>query len=216
MKIISFLILLSYSAIFYCQEDSVKIEGRLFDSYSNLPIENYKVVLLKNYGSKVDSIKTDRHGKFNFHFATPDYYYLLFSDDGYIEKTYSSVDTNSIVNVSVKLRPQNRRYTYNDIDSTLIGKKMKTAFKNLSLDITDVNKIYEPPGILRGIDFELGDSTEVYLLTNRTPQRRFNRKEFMKLRIVGVCILKVDGSTNCYGEASPFVIRFENKYFINE
>jgi hypothetical protein len=216
MRIYTLIYFIIFSSGIFSQADSVKIIGRLVDSYSHKPIENFEVILTKKYGTQIKKTKTDKNGKFEFEDFKSESIYIILSDTGYIEKHLFFKDTNSIVNLEFKLRSRKHTLSHYDIDSTMIGSKVKQILKIFSLDITDINEINEPPGISRGFDFELGDSTIVYIFTERTPSFRRDERDWMNQKIIGIGISRIDGLISYYGEGKPLIIGLYNKYLIEE
>ncbi len=198
----------------YGQSDSVRIKGHLINSFTKDPIVNFEVILSKKYGTQIKTTTTDKNGNFEFIDLISKSFLLILSDSGFIEKSIYSKDSTSIVNFEIRLRPKNQSHSYHDIDSTIIGSKIKLVLNKFTLDNTDINEIHEPPFISRGFDFELGDSTIVYIFTERFPIFRRNERKWLNQKVIGVGISRVDGTTNYYGDGRPFIIRLSNKYLI--
>lgn len=214
MKLRFLLSFIIYTTFTFSQSDSVKIRGTVIDSYTRAPIEHFNVVLSKKYGSQLSTIKTDKNGNFEFNELKSEFIYIILSDSGYIRKSISSRDTSSVVNFTVKLRPQNHVHSQIDVDSTLVGSRIKNVLQEFRLEASDINEISEPPGISRGFDFELGDSTIVYIFTERTPYFKRNERKWKNQKIIGVGIARMDGTTSYFGDGRPLIIRLTNKYLI--
>lgn len=54
------------------------------------------------------------------------------------------------------------------LDSCLLGQTLQTAITKLKADTSQFLSIDEPPGILRGITIDLGDTCEITLVVPRT------------------------------------------------
>ena len=76
-----------------------------------------------------------------------------------------------IVILSCKSKIEQSVITTHDIekiDSLLLGDSLKNAIEKLKVDTSQFYAFEEPPGILRGISINLGDSCNIDLYVNRT------------------------------------------------
>ena len=211
-KIIFGLFFLQIATFSFSQTDSVLVKGILTDAISRKPIQNYEVVLSSNYGTQLLKTKTDNIGRFEIKTVKKKFLIEL-NNQQYIDKSIYITDTNKVIDLEIILRPRNQSLTHFYIDSTVINTKIKSVAKKFTLDLTDLHEIIEPPGALRGFDFELGDSTIIYLFIDRTSSFRHTKRKLYKMRIIGLGISRKDGIINYYGEGRPYIIRLNNKYF---
>lgn len=211
-KIIFGLFFLQIITFSYCQTDSVLVKGTLIDAISRKPIKNYKVVLSSKYGNHLLNAVTDNKGRFEFN-TEKKKCFLELKNQEYIDKSIYITDTNEVIDLEIKLRPRNQSLTYLDIDSTLINSKIRSVAKKFTLDLTDLNMINEPPGALRGFDFELADSTMIYLFVDRTKSYGRKKRQLYKQRIIGIGISRNNGEVYFFGEGKPLKISLKNKYF---
>ncbi|MEN9440117.1 MAG: hypothetical protein RLZ33_193 [Bacteroidota bacterium] len=211
-KIIFGLFFLQIVTFSFSQTDSVLVKGILTDAISRKPIQNYKVVLTSKYGTHLLNTITDNKGRFEFN-TEKKKYFLELNNQQYIDKSIYITDTNKVIDLEIILRPRNQRLTNLDIDSTVINSKIKAVAKKFTLDLTDLHEITEPPGVLRGFDFELGDSTIIYLFVDRTSSFRQTKRKLYNQKIIGLGISRKNGEINYYGDGRPYIITLHNKYY---
>jgi hypothetical protein len=195
------------------QLDSVLIKGVLIDAISKQPIQNYELVLSSNFGTQVQTTKTDNCGRFQIKTVNKKYY-LELKNPHYIDKSFFLTGTKQTLNLEIALRPRNQGITYLNIDSTLIHSTIKSIAKKFTLDFSDLNQINEPTGIIRGFHFELGDSTIIYLFIERTVYLKQSKSKLFKKRIIGLAISRNNGVTTYYGDGKPYIMKLHNKYFV--
>ncbi len=211
-KIIFGLFFLQIVTFSFSQTDSVLVKGVLTDAISRKPIQNYEVVLSSNYGTQLLKTRTNNNGRFELKTIKKKYIIELNSQQ-YIDKSFYLRETNNVIDLEIILRPRNQSLTYLDIDSTIINSTIKSVAKKFTLDFTDLNEINEPPGALRGFDFELGDSTIIYLFVDRTASYIQTKRKLYKMKIIGLAISRKNGEINYYGEGKPLKVGLYNKYF---
>lgn len=211
-KIIFSLFFLQLVAFSFGQQDSAVIKGTLKDAISKKPIQKYTVILSSKYGTYLNSTVTDIKGRFEFKIEKKKFQ-LEFNNQEYIDKSFFINDTNDVINLNVNLRPRNQTLTYADIDSSVINSKVRTVAKKFTLDLTDLDIISEPPGALRGFEFELPDSSIIYLFIERTGYFRKNKRKLLKQKIIGLGISRNNGEVYFFGEGKPLKVSLNNKYF---
>jgi hypothetical protein len=206
------LFFLQIATFSYSQTDSVLIKGILIDAISRKPIQNYKVILSSKYGTHLINDVTDNKGRFEFK-TEKKKYFLELNNQQFIDKSIYITDTNEVIDLEIKLRPRNQNWTYLDIDSTLIKSKIRSIAKKYTIDLTDLNMINEPPGALRGFDFELADSTIIYLFIDRTKSFGRKKRQLYKQKIIGIGVARNNGEVYFFGEGKPLILSLKNKYF---
>jgi hypothetical protein len=201
----------------YGQSDSIAISGNVTNSISKNSIKGVSVIYVIGYGKDSVITNTDKTGEFQITIPrTKHLNYLSFVHPDYLKKNINLSHLELKKNLNIKIRERKIAKTSTNLDSSLIGKSVSKILKTLELEINDLHIIYEPPGICRGFEIELGDSSFVKLYIERfgghNPYKG-TTKVFRK-PMIGYCIASMDGKTVNVGTG----IRYQcfNEYVIWE
>jgi hypothetical protein len=195
-------------------QDSTKVSGLLIDSYSKKILPNMALSVSSSFGTDRQIIKTDSNGKFNTLIPRNKLASISYNGSRFIEKSIYIRSNDESEQVQFTLRSTNGFPITADIDSTLISQKIGTMLKNYNLELSDLNPIFEPPGICRGFIFQLADSTTINVFIQRTVwlgERK--RSTVAKEKIIGLAIAKLNGEVEAYGTGKPLISVIRNKYF---
>jgi hypothetical protein len=191
--------------------DSTIVMGKLICSESKKPLSGFFVSLIYKYNSELHGL-TDSLGLFTFTIPKEQSYSLIVVHPNYVEKTIFVNSSEKKIQL-LKVRPRANASTVSDIDTNLIGKSVKQLLKANKMEFDDMHVIFEPPGICRGLQFELGDSTTVNVFINRAVY--FNHlpaKKILKQKITGFTLAPVNGQVEYFGSGRPPVNNVENRY----
>lgn len=196
-------------------QDSTNVSGILTDSYNNKPIANLTLIVSYSYIQK-KYIRTNSDGKFKFQVPNNESFSISYEGSEYIEKSIYIPQSKLKDPIQLNLRSTTIFSEISQIDSTLVSQKVSTIMKKYHLDFSDINPIFEPPGICRGFRFQMADSTTINIFIERTFWV-FGMKEnvVIKEKVIGMAIAKLNGDIETYGEGKPLVYDITNKYYKN-
>jgi len=194
-------------------DDSVSISGKLINRCKDIPASNIKVTITRTYGMHPIETFTDSNGCFNFTYPKSKDYYLCFDDPDYILKSVTIKDS-IFREFEIRERACSLKPLY--FSRRLLGKSVKSVLEKEKLSKDDLAVIQEPPFIIRGLSFEIGDSSQIFLFVQRLPYNRENPENYREEKIIGVAIAKPNGAIKFFGKGLPLVCSLENKYFLEE
>lgn len=165
---------------------------------------NVKVYLIND---NILPIITDKKGRFHFFDSSYNdhHYSLYFEKSGYLSKkielNFFKYNKDSLNNIIVVLR--NRSSVI--IDTTLItendlGIKIKDAIIKYKLDIQEMKIEEEPPGVFRGIETELSDSSILYLQFPRNECLDRDSLDLMNQVITGIGLINKNCDIKYFGK----------------
>jgi hypothetical protein len=193
-------------------QDSINVSGILIDSYNNKPIANITLTINWSYNTKKD-FRTNSEGKFTVKIPFNNSVSIAYEGTEYIEKSIYLNQSKLKETIQFKLRSTTVFPKTSDIDSTLVAQKVKTIMKKYLLDFSDMNPIFEPPGICRGFRFQMADSTTINIFIEKTVWIQGEKEKIVtKEKVTGMTIAKLNGEVETYGIGKPLICNITNKY----
>jgi hypothetical protein len=196
---------------FAFQKKTICFKGIVTDE-NGLPLENVRI-LIGNY--KPDTCFTDKNGCYFFqNIPVDDHYIIIAQKDKFLGRSswhwQDSLQISDTIFNSITLRSR-KCATINTsaISEKDLGMKLKDAIKKFKLDTSECWIQTEPPGIVRGIKTELGDSTIIFLQIERSVSGR-SFKPIMRKKIIGIglvfpnCTKRMIGNGFVFGIYSPY------------
>lgn len=148
---------------------------------------------------------TENSGSFTFVKIKKDNSYVIScAKSGYLSKTeiYRQNITKSkdTVFISIQLRQRNVAIiNTSQISDKDLGLTIEKAIKKFKIDTTECMLQNEPPGISRGIEAELGDSTIIYLQIPRKANFNNHFSNILNEKITGIGLAFPDCSKKQFG-----------------
>lgn len=196
--LISFCTLIIFTS--FCKaQDNVLILGKVIDQ-NGKPISEVKVQLLEgdHYNTLTDSI-----GRFMFKNIPRDNSVIIRGGkENCLSKTeiYRYKTANDTVDITFTLRERaTARIETSKISEADLGITIQEAIIKFKIDTTEASLQTEPPGVARGLEAELGDSTIIYLQIGRDENMSFDFNPILNKRIVGIGLAFTNCKTKQFG-----------------
>jgi hypothetical protein len=204
MKPLNF-IFLHLSLAFSCfGQDNVTIAGKVVDQ-NGQPLKEVKIRLLLTAEAN-HYTTTNKAGVFLLkNIKRNDSYIVGGEKDTYLSKTeiyyHDKKKSKDTAYLTFSLRQRSTAIIeISDIGEKDLGITIEEAIKKFKIDTTEALIQKEPPGIARGIESELGDSTIIFLQINRKPsfsQRGY--KHILNEKVIGIGLAFTNCKTKRWG-----------------
>lgn len=203
MKRIYIISTLLLSAFFSYGQKTVTIIGKVTDQNGKF-LQGVTTRIL--FGSGHDkTTSTESTGSFIFKKVKKDNSYIISCKKAnYLSKTkiYSQNTTISkdTVFILIQLRQRNAAViNTSQISNKDLGLTIEKAIQKFKIDTTECLLQSEPPGISRGIQAELGDSTIIYLQISRKANFDNHFSNILKEKVTGIGLAFTDCSKKQFG-----------------
>lgn len=200
--LLSIFLLLTF-AVSSSAQDNVLIFGKVVDQ-NGQPLSDVKVRLSLTGGVDYNTV-TDNNGLFTLKKIPRDDSYIIGGKkDKYLSKTeiysYDQSKSKDTAHICFSLRER----AVATINTSKIGKAdlgitVQEAINKFKIDTTEAILQNEPPGVARGIQAELGDSTILYLQINRKESFRFDFQHILNEKVVGIGLVFTNCKTKHWG-----------------
>lgn len=190
MKTLYIISSLLLSILFSYGQKTVTIIGKVTDQNGKL-LQDVKTRILLG-GGYDKTTSTGNTGSFIFTKIKKDYSYIISCEkpdylgktETYSQNTKKSKDTVFIV---IQLRQRSTAIVNtSQISDKDLGLTIEKAIKKFKIDTTECILQNEPPGISRGIQAELGDSTIIYLQIPRKANFDNHFSNILKEKVTGI------------------------------